>query len=302
MKVLSTLKVNFLLNHLNIKRMKILNSKLLMLFVVSSFFLVSCNNSDTVDLNEQISIDEVTILAEVDDVSDEVNNIIDDFLVENEDFSKSTAVEGKIEDLLPCVTKTIVFTTTAKEVTLDFGEGCELPSGNVLSGKILMSYAIDTDVNSLTVTHMYENFYFNEISIEGGNSIVRIRENENGNPQSTITFGTTLTWPDGVYASRQGSKVRGWVEGYGSGTFDDNVFLITGNWIATFRDGTVLSANVIEPLRREMACRFIVSGIIELQKNDISGTLNFGDGSCDNVAILTNEDGEETEISLGEGM
>lgn len=278
--------------------MKILNSKLLMLFVVSSFFLVSCNNSDTVELNEQISSDEVTILAEVDNVSDEVNNIIDDFLVENEDFSKSADTEGKVEDLLPCVTKTIVFTTTTKEVTLDFGEGCELPSGNVLSGKILMSYAIDTDVNSLTITHMYENFYFNEISIEGDNSIVRVRQNENGNPQSTITFGTTLTWPDGVYASRQGTKVREWVEGVNTRMFGDNVFLITGNWTATFKDGIVFSSSIMEPLRREMACRFIVSGVLELQKENRTGTLDFGDGSCDNVAIFTNEAGVETEVIL----
>lgn len=278
--------------------MKILNSKLLMLFVVSSFFLVSCNNSDTVELNEQISSDEVTILAEVDNVSDEVNNIIDDFLVENEDFSKSADTEGKVEDLLPCVTKTIVFTTTIKEVTLDFGEGCELPSGNVLSGKILMRYAIDTDVNSLTITHMYENFYFNEISIEGDNSIVRVRQNENGNPQSTITFGTTLTWLDGVYASREGTKVREWVEGVNTRMFGDNVFLITGNWTATFKDGIVFSSSIMEPLRREMSCRFIVSGALELQKEDRTGTLDFGDGSCDNVAIFTNEAGVETEVIL----
>ena len=278
--------------------MKILNSKLLMLFVVSSFFLVSCNNSDTVELNEQISSDEVTILAEVDNVSDEVNNIIGDFLVENEDFSKSADTEGKVEDLLPCVTKTIVFTTTTKEVTLDFGEGCELPSGNVLSGKILMSYAIDTDVNSLTITHMYENFYFNEISIEGDNSIVRVRQNENGNPQSTITFGTTLTWLDGVYASREGTKVREWVEGVNTRMFGDNVFLITGNWTATFKDGIVFSSSIMEPLRREMSCRFIVSGALELQKEDRTGTLDFGDGSCDNVAIFANEAGVETEVIL----
>lgn len=45
--------------------------------------LVSCNN-DTIDVSESISVDEAIALAEVDDVSDEVNNIIDDFFIANE--------------------------------------------------------------------------------------------------------------------------------------------------------------------------------------------------------------------------
>ncbi len=278
--------------------MKILNLKMLTFLFVSTMLLVSCNDNDTVAVSDPITEQEAIALIEADDLSDEVNNIIDDFLVENEDFSKSSETEGKMENFLPCVTRTIILTSTTKTVTLDFGEGCELPNGNVLSGKIIMSYAIDTNVNSLTISHTFENFYFNDINVEGGNTIVRIRENENGNPQSTITFDTTLTWSDGVFASREGTKTREWIEGYDTRTFGDNIFLITGNWTTTFKDGTVLSANVLEPLRREMACRFIVSGILELHKQDRSGTLNFGDGSCDNVAIFTNEAGVETEVVL----
>lgn len=279
--------------------MKILNSKLLLFFVASSFLFASCENSDSeaIDLSEPITADEAITLAEVDDVSDEVNNVIDDFFIETEVVGKSEDAE-KTEGLLPCVTKTIVLTATTKTVTLDFGEGCELPSGNVLRGKISMSHAIDTDVQSLTVSYTFENFYFNELNIVGGNTMVRVRENENGNPQSTLTMNVKIIWPDGDYASREGTKVREFIEGYDTRTFGDNVFLITGNWTATFKNGTVLSANVLEPLRREMACRFIVSGVVELQKQDRSGALDFGDGRCDNKAIFTNASGEEFEVTL----
>ncbi len=279
--------------------MKILNSKLLMLFVASSFLFVSCENSDieTVDLSEPISADEAVALAEADDVSDEVNNVIDDFFVETEVAGKSEDAE-KSEDFLPCLTKTIVLTEFTKTVTFDFGDGCELPNGNVLSGKIIMSHAIDIDVQSLTVSYTFENFYFNELNIVGGNTMVRVRENENGNPESTLTMDVKIIWPDGDYASREGTKVREWIEGADTRTFGDNVFLITGRWATTFKDGTVFSSNIIEPLRREMSCRFIVSGIVELHKQDREGTLDFGDGSCDNVAIFTNASGEEFEVTL----
>lgn len=278
--------------------MKNLNLRLLALIVVGGLLIASCENNDTVDLSEPISADEAIALAEVDDVSDEVNNIIDDFFVETEVAGKSEDTE-KMEDFLPCLIKTIVITETTKIVTLDFGDGCELPSGNILSGKIIMSHAIDTNIQSLTITHTYENFYFNEISVEGGNTIVRVRENDNGNPQSTITFGTTLTWPDGVSATREGFKVREWIEGYDTRTWSDNVFLFTGSWAVTFNDGVVYSSNIIEPLRREMACRFIVSGIVEVQKLDMSGTIDFGDGSCDDIATFTDENDVVIEITLG---
>lgn len=277
--------------------MKFLNSKLVLLFIVSSFLFTSCENNDTIDVSDPLSAEEALALAEVDDVSDEVNNVIDDFFVETE-VSARSETESKTEDFLTCLTKTIVLTATTKTVTLDFGDGCELPSGNILSGKIILTHEIDLDAAALIVTHTFENFYFNDISVEGGNTIVRVRENENGNPQSTITFGTTLTWPDGEYATREGTKVREWIEGYDTRTFGDNVFLITGNWTAIFKDGTVYSSTIIEPLRREMACRFIVSGLVEIHKGDRNGTLDFGDGSCDNIAIFTNEEGEETEITL----
>lgn len=282
--------------------MRILNLKLLVLFIVGNFIFTSCSNSDTVDLSEPISADETIALVEMDDISDEVNNVIDDYFAADEQLLSKSEEESKTDGLLTCVTRTIVITDTLKVVTLDFGDGCELPSGNVLSGKIIMSYSIDPNLLTLTITYTYENFYFNDIRVEGENIIVRIRENENGNPQSTLTYNTTLTWPDGVYASKKGTIVREWTEGYDTRIFGDNVFLITGDWTVTFSDGTIFSSNIIEPLRREMACRFIVSGVVEVQKLDIKGTLDFGDGSCDDKAILTNEAGEETEITLSGRM
>jgi len=278
--------------------MKILNLKLLLFLVVSSFLFTSCNNSDNIDLSEPISVDETNTFVEVDNISDEVNNVIDDFFAEESLGARSEDTNPGGILSLGCMTRTVVIEGTTKIITLDFGDGCELPNGAVLSGKIILIYAVNTDVKSLTITYTFENFHFNELSVEGENIVVRVRENENKNPQSTLTVNIKITWPDGEFASRRGTKVREWIEGYDTRTFGDNVFLITGNWTTTFKNGTILSATIIEPLRREMACRFIVSGLVELQKNNRNGSLNFGDGRCDNKAIFTNEEGEEFEITL----
>ena len=72
-------------------------------------------------------------------------------------------------DFLPdCVTITTVITSTTKEKTIDFGDGCELPNGNVLSGIIYLSYAKDMDLAQKTLGMSLEDFTFNGVSVEGG--------------------------------------------------------------------------------------------------------------------------------------
>lgn len=275
------------------------------MLMVSGLVFTSCEDSNSVDIlevPEAISEEETIALVESDDIADEVDNIVDDFLIE--DLSLGNKTEASREDgdkhggMPDCVTKTIVLTNTTKMVTLDFGEGCELPNGHVLAGKIIMSYSFDLEMQIITIAQTFEDFSFNEVKVTGENTFVRIRENEKGNPQSTKSINVTLTWPDGEFMSRVGEKTREWIEGYDTRTWGDNVYLITGNWTNTFKDGTIFSATITEPLRREMSCRYIVSGIVEFVKGDATGSLNFGDGTCDNLAIYTNAEGVETEIVL----
>ena len=285
--------------------MRMNNLKIALIFVVSTLVIASCetNNSVAVDeVSEAISAEETVALVESDDISDEVDNIIDDFLIDDLSVSNKNEVsktEGDNHGGMPdCVVKTVVNDGTSKTVTLDFGDGCELPNGHVLAGKIILSYIHDLEAETITITKSFDGFSFNEVTVEGENTIARIRENENGNPQSTKTIGVTITWPDGKTAERTGTRTREWVEGKETRTWGDNVFLITGYTTTTFNDGTVFNSEIIEPLRREMACRFIVRGVVEISKGDRQGTLDYGDGTCDNKATFTNLDNEVKEITL----
>lgn len=55
---------------------------------------------------------------------------------------------------------------------------------------------------------------------------------------------------------------------------------------------------VTTPLRRELSCRFIVSGVLEISRLGNSVSLDFGDGSCDAKGTLTYSDGAEEEVVL----
>ncbi|UJH68186.1 hypothetical protein [Allomuricauda sp. SCSIO 65647] len=257
----------------------------------------SSSLEEDVNSEEVISATELNYSDEAELISEEVSGIAEDVYATDE--IAATSKFDYSSDFLPdCVTITTVVTDTTKEKTIDFGEGCELPNGNVLGGIIYLSYEKDMDAATKTLELALENFTFNGVAIEGGADILRERANADGNPQSVANASFNATWPDETTASFEGTRTREWIEGYGSGFWGDNVFLITGKGTYTGRLGNVFTKEVIVPLRREMSCRFIVSGVLEISRNDATASLDFGDGSCDAKGILTHADGTSEEIFL----
>jgi len=279
------------------KRQKLNWSILIIAFV--GLLFTSCQSEDTtidVPTSQEIDLKSTETEAEMNEISDETSALIEEaYLTEEFPETKSNAANRYLPD---CVTITIVLVQNMKTVTIDFGEGCELRNGNVVSGKIILEYEKDPEAATKMISFEFDEFVFNDKSVEGNGSILRERSNENGNPQSTRTGDVTVTWPDGTFANKNGTKIREWIEGVGTGAWGDNVFLITGNWMFTKKNGTVLSATILTALRRELACKFIVSGLVELQKNENNALLDYGNGDCDDLATVSINGGERQEINL----
>ena len=274
------------------------------LSLLALLFIVSCDEDSSSDpVEEQLAQEESFETAdlqasdEAELISEEVLNIGEDVYAADE--ISSTSKGSYDSDFLPdCVTITTVITSTTKEKTIDFGDGCELPNGNLLSGIIYLSYEKDMELAQKTLSMTLENFTFNGVSVEGGASVLRMRSNDNGNPQSDAVAEFSAEWPGGSTASFTANRTREWIEGYGTGFWGDNVFLITGKGTFVGPAGNVFVKEVIEPLRRELACRFIVSGVLEISRNELTASLDFGDGSCDALGILTYPNGDSEEIFL----
>ncbi len=286
------------------KSLKQMNfARMFPLAIMAMALLVASCNKDETSVDEELTSQEIITASELqysdeaESISEEVTTIADDVYSADEISAISKA--SYFSDYLPeCVTITTVVTDTTKEKTIDFGEGCELPNGNVLSGIIQLSYSLDMEAASKSITVALEDFTFNGVIVEGGADILRVRSNENGNPQSTANRSYSATWPDGETASFTGTRTREWIEGYGTGFWGDNVFLITGNGTFTNKAGNVWTKEVVTPLRREASCRFIVSGILEISRNGTTASLDFGDGSCDSKGTLTYPDGTSEEVFL----
>jgi len=278
--------------------MKQINLRLLFTLLAFSLFITSCSDNETVDNNEQQQdYSEVSRSAEIDKASDSMDDISID-IYETQEMSEINRSTANFSMLPECVTVTVVMQQNFREITIDFGsEGC-LIHGNILKGKIILTYTRNPDAQEVFITKTLEDFYFNNKNILGGKTILKQLSNENGNPQFTKTSDLTIIWPNGAQASRSGEKIREWIEGFGSGIFSDNVFEITGNWSTTFVNGNTHNYLVVLPLRREVICFYFVSGSIDVERTNFSGVFDYGTGDCDNMATFTFDSGEVVDIIL----
>ncbi len=283
-------------NNLDAPKTNKLFAKFLMSLCVL-FFAMSCSDDNASDdPEEQLDYNEVVLEAQMDRASEMMDDVVLD-VYETQELSE---VNKSVPDFnLPdCVTVTVVIEGSSREITIDFGtEGCEV-RGHVLKGKMILTYERNPELQQVFMTKSLVNFYFNQLNIEGIKTFLKEQSNANGNPQFTKTLDVVVKWPNGAEASREGTKVREWIEGIQNGIFSDNVFEITGNWTVNFVNGNTHSYEVAIPLRREVICYYFVSGTVDVDRTLFSGVFDYGDGDCDNQATFTFDNGDEVSITL----
>ena len=273
-----------------------LTTKVMSILVVLGLTFTSCttNESEDSEVQEQ-DYSEVVLASEMDRISASVEDFIIEAYEDQEDSETKTNYQKT--SFPDCVTITLVAQQGYRQLTYDFGEGCVI-RGHLYQGKIIITYDRDREAQEVSLGYVLEDYYFDGKQVLGSNTILKELSNSNGNPQFTHTLDLTVIWPNGVTASRDGLKVREWVEGFGSGVFSDNVFEVTGHWVATFVNGNTHSYEIDIPLRREVICYYFVSGSIAVERTFFGGVLDYGNGDCDNQATFTFNNGDIVNITL----
>ncbi len=244
-----------------------------------SLLFFSCSSDEETVEEVEFSQEDNKMAAQVDLVFEGTLNIMETAYIEEE--------EGRSNSFFPpCATISISQTGETIQLEIDFGEGCSLPDGAFVTGKILLSYGPIVN-NTRLIDYTFDNFTYNEHPVSGGGEIERLLENQNGFPQSTVNETITVGFPQStVTATRTGLRIAEWVEGVGSGSWLDNVFHINGNWNTTFSNGFTRSGVVVETLVKRTNCAYLVSGVIDIQQNGLSASLDYGEGECDNIVTL----------------
>lgn len=278
-----------------------MKTKILFLGLVLSLFTVSCTK-DSAD-NSTITADEATVNAKIDIANDDVSDVVETQFNATMENSTTGKTSETVTTTYPIVTRVPAFGTpitagTLVTKTIDYGTaGITLPNGNVLKGKIIITFTFEPTATSHTITYTFDNFYHNAIKFDGNKTFTRTMTAATAaspsHPFVVMVMDMTATFPDGRVFTRTGTRTREITAGYDTpNILADNVYQVTGSWSTTFPNTTVQTSTITSPLIVKMSCMnvnkpLLVQGVITFVRNTHTATLDYGTGDCDNIAIFT---------------
>ena len=214
----------------------------------------------------------------------DVSNLLTEVMV-NESGLRATNLN------LGCATVTVDTLAFPMTVTIDFGAtNCLGGDGRNRRGIINATFTGKYRDSLSVITITPSNYYLNDYKIEGTKVVTNKGHNSNGNLWYTVVItNAMITAADGSWnISFESNRTREWIGGESTAILSDDIYEISGTMDGVSRTGNHFVGSTITPVRLELSCPWIVSGVIEVKPDNVSPrVINFGTGSCDNAATVT---------------
>jgi hypothetical protein len=198
------------------------------------------------------------------------------------------------------VTITLDSTGTAKRLVIDFGTGTLCKDGKTRTGQIIATWNGRYREKGTIITTTFKDYTVNGNKVEGTKTVTNLGENAKGNMHFSIEIkGAKITTSSGVI-TWESIRDREWVAGSNTKTIFDDTYNITGSASGTNIKGVSYTINITNPLVVNLACRFIEAGTftINTSKSTSTGTVDFGNGTCDDLATFTVNNGKSYEFHM----
>lgn len=225
-----------------------------------------------------------------------------------EDLIQDTETEVDLQlDLRsdPSTTSRCVVITRVPEsgfpatITLDFGDGCEGPNGRVRAGQIIVRQTDSLKFEGAERVLTFNGFSVDDVQIEGSRILTNQGFNEAGQPVwERQVVDALVTFPDGSTMTWNSNYRRTQIQGFQTARRIDDVFRLVGYTSGTSRNGVAFKNVITEPLVNGRDCRWIQSGVIEVTRDGVVRSIDFGKGFCDPIATITNANGQTRRVLL----
>ena len=189
-----------------------------------------------------------------------------------------------------------------RTITIDYGtEGCGTDDKHLKKGKIIVRISADMATVGAVRTVTFENFFVGEREMSGTRSLTNISTEVNNQPVFAYEDNIVVTH-DGKKRTKTASGTRTWIAGYEtSNVCTDDKFEMTGSATMSCRDNKTVTRVILEPIVFDASCGHPISGVEQMtDPKGTKHTLDFGDGTCDNEATVTHDNGETETVDLDE--
>ena len=255
---------------------------LLGILALAVFGLQSCSNDAeraTIPEEAQLSQTELQTIME----TGEWTGAVDDILTEL--FQNQTSASGKFAD-----DSCYQASYTETGFTVVFGNCVLNQTGNV-NGTLEVVY--NTDVSAASFTATYKDFFVGQAEVNGTRTF-SLTESGGNSFDFSVQSDMTVLLADGRTLRESGKRTLSFQWGE---TLADIRFSITGSWELSM-DDALYFITVSSPVTGNLGCGYLVSGVIDISKNGLQVSVDFGDGSCDAMVTVIYPNGAMEELEL----
>ncbi|WP_298504898.1 hypothetical protein [uncultured Maribacter sp.] len=244
----------------------------------------SCSEDAEKLLDDQgLTKTDVSSVLKADDISGLTDSMLTDIFAANTQSGKF----GNTNKTDNCFETT--FTNTGYSATF---VNCAVDGAENVNGTINVTFALENGTLEYTAT--YADFTIGDISIEGTKGIVLNSSANDTEMSLSVTSNITIVLEDDSVVKETGTKTLVVTQGVSDTT---STVTVEGEW-ALQVDNDIYAISVIDTLEGNLACDYITAGVMGITKNGLSVKVNFGEGTCDDSAILIYPNGVEEEFTL----
>jgi hypothetical protein len=258
-----------------------------------AFFLSSCQKETLAPQEDSNPISAAKNFSEADQMID---------IVELEVTHRATPATP-IRDC-PRLTWSEPWGTYPNTLIIDYGNttaGCVGMDGRRYSGQIKVYMSANHYEKGAVRNIRTGNLMVDGVHVAFQREITNMGLDKNAMMYWRVESNGIQVWNDDAATSEvwSSNRVRTLEKGYD--TVDDtadDVFAITGQSKGITREGRALSSHITTSLLKRVDCRWIVAGVesFKLEGQDGDWKVNFGDGVCDNKAMVTTPEGTMVAI------
>lgn len=256
-------------------------------YLVLAFSLLACRKDD--NNNEPAPADASVAKYLFDAVRDEVDQQVNNQAILNGLRDDDSGPRGGCAT----VTVTPLGNTFPKTVTIVFPDNCTTFAGASIEGTVVINISGKVREAGTVAVFSLKDFKYKSFLISGN---YNVRFNGANSHTTTISDGKVIT-PAGKTITYSAINSATQTEGTGT-TFrtnpanfmQDDVYEITTNSQGINSNGNAFKVTTEKSLIYKVACQWITSGklmINEESRPNITAFIDYGDGTCDNKAILT---------------
>lgn len=181
-------------------------------------------------------------------------------------------------------------------LTLDYQGDCNGNGKPAMAGKITAVFNGLLLKGGTSIQLSFSDFSYAGHAVSGTYEIVNQGKDASGQPTLTSVVDGQITTPAGKTFSYQATTTSKQTEGNDTNFFNAGLAGILDDVWSTTRDAVLNSSSGLQvdistpsAIQSPFSCKWPVSGFFALDINQpsVTGSIDFGDGNCDDKAVLT---------------